>query len=135
MNIEICEKRKICVTVTGDELRGYQISFGSMSLRDEHTKVMLRDLISVIEHMGLKSEGDRVTFECAQTEDSGCALIITVGAPGYRFADSGDVTAAMRAGLNICGELVCDGDGYVYTPPEKPSPGQEALLLEFSQPC
>lgn len=147
MKIETERRGRVTVTVTDAELHGYGVRFSEMSLSDGPTRVMLRDLLSLLEHMGLRTAGERVTVECAPGRDGVCILFLTgagetVSEPPadesrgetYLFALCDDLLDAIAAGaLPAEGRAVSCGDAGASVAYRRPlSPAQHALLMEFA---
>lgn len=127
-------ENNILATLTADEMSGYRISFDSMSLSDDATRIMLDDMLSVMEHMGLRHFGDRVTVECRSTSDGGCRMLFTVrSAAHYRFESCDDVLFAARSGALPCQpcSILPDGDGWLLIPHSELTGDARLLLMEF----
>ena len=69
---------RVLVTMNAAELDGYGVSFGHMSLADEPTRVLLRDLLSMVTRMGLRSEGEQVRVDCAPAGEGAKRLFAAV---------------------------------------------------------
>jgi len=98
MKIDTEHKDSVVIEMTCNELSGYGITFRSMSLSDDHTRVMLHDMLSVLEHMGLRAAGEKTTVECAPSADGGCVLVVGRGEV-FWFPDADAVLHAHCAGV------------------------------------
>lgn len=127
-----CRADRVLVTVEPGELNDYGVSFGSMSLYDPHTKAMLRDLIDMVTRMGLRHEGERVSVDCVETGQGGCALLISCGERReYIFGCTDDVIGAFLAGGLPAGELRQDGERWILVPDAPPEEREQAVLSQF----
>lgn len=138
MMIETCSNARLLVTLEADELRGYGISFRRMNLCDGATRTMLRDLLSVMTHLGLRRENQPTQVECAPNGLGGCSLLLgtlTGSDETYRFADSDDVIAAAQSdalpdGFSLTRET---GGGWLLSPDRPLGKADAALLREFGE--
>ena len=137
MTLEPIGRNSIRATLTADEMSGYHIDFGSMSVSDNATRTLLSDMLSVIEHMGLRHFGDRVTVECRQHSDGGCDMLFTVSPPTrWLFESCDDLFFAIRCKAlpkQSCA-IVRQGNGWLLTPKYELSSQESALLSEFCTP-
>ena len=135
MIIETTQRRRVLVTVTDDELCGYGIDFGSMCLADHPTRTMLDDMLALLEHMGLRSAGQRVTVECTRCTDGGIRLLFVLG-QHYRFACFDDVLAAYRAGAlpDCIDSVTCVTGGVALCFGDTLTDSQHCTLSEFCDP-
>lgn len=139
MKIDICEKnnaeqRRLLVTLEPDELDGYGVSMRSMSLFDQPTKVMLHDILTFMEHIGLRSQGERVSVDCAETQDGGCVLLLSaLPDTVYRFDGSDELLAAYRAGAlpDKLRSLEQSDGSWLVRLADKLEPDEECFLREF----
>lgn len=127
-------ENNILATLTADDMSGYHISFDSMSVSDSATRIMLDDLLRVMEHMGFRRPGDRVTVECRGTSDGGCRMLFTVcHTAHYRFESCEDILFAARSGAiphRSC-SIQPDGSGYILIPQCELTDAAHLLLMEF----
>ena len=121
----------LVATLTADDMSCCNIEFTTMSLSDDATRALLRDMLSLMEHMGLRRRGDRVTVECGPQPDGGCLMLLTVQPPAdYRFDCCDDVISASQAAAlpHAPFSLVPDGEGFVLIP-QYPLSHEEILRL------
>lgn len=137
MTLESIDRSSIIATLTADELSGYRIDFDTMSVSDSATRTLLGDMLSVMEHMGLRHFGDMVTVECHQLFDGGCSILFTVCAPTrWLFDCCDDLLFAVRCGAlpkqKYCLERRVSG--WLLTPQCRLSADEAMLLAEFAAP-
>lgn len=124
----------LVATLTADDMICCHIEFTTMSLADAATRALLRDMLSLMEHMGLRRFGDRVTVECGPQPDGGCLMLLTVQPSGdYRFDCCDDVISAAQADAlpQSPFSLVPDGDGFILIPQNALSEEESLRLAEF----
>lgn len=137
MTVNAIDHRCIRAELTAAELLGYHISPEKMELDDHATRVMVSDILTLIEHMGLRRFGDRVTVECHPCPEGGCGMLFTVEpALKWLFESADDILFALRAGVlprQPC-SLTPEGEGYLLTTKYQLLPEESAALSEFCQP-
>ncbi len=134
MTLERLGKNSIIATLTADDMTSCCIDYSTMSLSDSATHALLCDLLALMEDMGLRRTGDRVTVECSACPDGGCRMFFTVqSAEQCRFESADDVIAAADAGAMplLPYTLVPDGNGIILIPLVGLSPCEKLLLSEF----
>lgn len=128
-------ENNILATLTAAEMNGYRIDFESMSVSDAATRIMLDDMLKVMEHMGLRQLGDRVTVECRSTSDGGCCMLFTIRhAAHYRFESCEDILFAARSGaIPKCSpcSILPDGSGWLLIPHSELTVDDRLRLMEF----
>lgn len=97
MKIQSEHRDSVVIELTDNELSRYGISFAAMSLSDSPTRVLLRDVLSMLEHMGLRTAGERVTVQCARSAEGGCVLVVECGEV-FWFPEADAVLKAHCAG-------------------------------------
>ena len=124
--------QRVLVTVEAEELSGYGVTFGAMSLGDGPTRRLLRDLLSLVTRMGLRDEGERVRVDCTSTGSGGCALLISrEEGEKYMFDSSDDIISAYMAGALPAGSARREGGRWVFRPEQAASGRQRRMLVEF----
>ena len=124
----------LVATLTADDMNCCHIEFTTMNLSDCATRALLHDMLSLMEHMGLRRSGERVTVECGPDPDGGCLMLLTVQPSAeYRFECCDDVISAAQAGAMPQSpySLVPDGEGFILVPHAALSDEESLRLSEF----
>lgn len=126
------------VCLSRGELESYGIDCDIMSLSDGRTRVLLRDVLNMLAHMGVISgtRGRRhIHIDCACGSAGGCTLFFTSRRAGsIRFPNDDAVISAASAGAFTDGmTLLPDGGGYILLLPEDTDWMREGLLREFAE--
>ncbi len=128
-------QRHMVITLSGEELADYGVSFESMSLDDPGTRIMLRDMLNLMEHMKLKSVGEQVHIDCAKGEMGGCVLVLGSTGKGsllLHIASADTAAQAAQAGaLTDNDRLKPDDEGGGFTVITTASGQRLDLLREF----
>ncbi len=126
---------RVLVTMDADELDGYGVSFGDMNLTDRPTRALLRDLVSMVTRMGLRSEGEQIQVDCAPAGEGGCTLLISpVTAREYVFESSDDIISAYIAGVLPEGIVQRREEGWLLRGKAPARPWQRRILDEYCTP-
>ncbi len=137
MTLEAIGCNAVKASLTADDMSGYRITPDSMSITDSATRSLLSDMLSYMEHMGLRSFGDQVTVECRPHTDGGCDMLLTAKPPvRWLFESRSDLLSAMRSGAlpdQMCA-IEPKGSRLLLTPKYRLSPSEAAVLSEFGTP-
>ena len=155
MNIR-SDKNSAIVNISRDELSGYGVDFGSMSLDDLPTRVMLDDILRLLGHMGAldmhtydERQRSRLTIECSENGEGDCTIILhnvqrnekitnRMTAPSsklFLFEDADEVCAAAKAGALCSGDVIytAANERYVIRAAGDISEARAMLLGEFGR--
>lgn len=131
VKIDILSEERAAVSIEDSELERFGAQFDSMSTEDLATRTFLRDVLAILEHMGIRKRRERVEIDCVKTK-SGCLMLINVRRSLCRRFSSGDALIdAARAGalpkepfsLKRC------RDGSLLLYPSAPLSDEESALL------
>ena len=155
MNIS-SQRNRAVVNITRREMNSYGVNFGSMSLDDLPTRVMLDDILRVLGHMGVidgHTRGEcpkvRLTIECTENSEGDCTIILhtvscdrniaerisDVSVRLYLFDDADWICAAAKAGALRSGDVIytAANDSYVIRASGDISEERAMLLSEFGR--
>ena len=84
MNIEQIDDSRVLITLCDEDMKSYSVSFDTMSLSDEHTKKVLKQLMYYAsDKTGISFEKKHILIEALKYEH-GCILLFTVSEKGKR---------------------------------------------------
>ena len=84
MNIEQIDDSRVLITLCDEDMKSYSVSFDTMSLSDEHTKKVLKQLMYYAsDKTGISFEKKHILIEALKYEH-GCILLFTVSEKSKR---------------------------------------------------
>lgn len=136
MKIDILSEERAAVSLDDRELKLFGAQFDSMNTGDKATRSLLRDILTLLGHMGIRKHGERVEIDCIKTKE-GCLLLINVKRSlCKRFLKIDSLIDAAKAGALPKSPLkiVRCGDGSCLLYLSEPlSEELSALLSEFCE--